>query len=224
MIIHPSLSVTAYPGARGDHGCWSLSQLSLAKGTVTPWTSCPDCAIIVLWFYWCLLKSNSAETFCSAKPCEVLQSHVRFFTWLASLISLCFSLLWSEQGLHNLNTRILLETSVSASQTLWSKTSLCSRPCLSSYKLDSVALWCRAGFSPSHLSCINKASPCCVDRPSAQTQAKTADSDTGQTEKNVSLGKTRLPHLSRLCFHVKSSSLLWRRVHYLCHGNRCYRH
>lgn len=138
-----------------------------------------------------------------------------------------FSLLWSEQSLHNLNTRILLETSVSASQTLWSKTSLCLRPCLSSYKLDSVALWCRAGFSASHLSCINKALACCVDRPSAQTQAKTADSDTGQTEENVSLGKTRLPHLSRLfsCAGArKSSSLLWGWVHYLCHGNRYYRH
>lgn len=95
VIIHPPLSITAFPGARGHHDCWSLSQLSLAKGTVTPWTSCPDCAIIVLWFYWCLLKSNSAETFCSAKPCEVLQSHVRFFHMTCFPY---FSFLFSDQS------------------------------------------------------------------------------------------------------------------------------
>lgn len=207
MIIHRSLSVTAYPGTWGHHGYWSWSQLPLAKGTVTPWTSCPDCVIVVLWFYWCWLKSNSAETYFAP------QSHVRFCRVMWGFFShdmfpsFLLYLLWSERSLHNLNPRILLETSVSASQTLWSKTSLCLRPCFSSHKLDSVALWCRAGCLPSHLSCINEGSPCCVDRPTAQTQAKTADSDPGQTEEDVSLGKTRLPRLWRLFFVCRCTEI-----------------
>lgn len=41
----------------------SLIQLSQLSRMRTPWTSCHKWAVFVLWFYWCLVICNSADTY-----------------------------------------------------------------------------------------------------------------------------------------------------------------